>query len=231
MRRARKDGGHILAGLMVAIAVMLILSAVTGQAWIDRIRRDNEAEMLFRAQEIVRGLKRFQKEQGRLPTELEELAEPGNNRQYFIRRLYDDPLVKNGKWGLLHLAPGGGIYDPNSASEQLPVGIGDQDVSGVQPLAQQIGTRRTADGGAEIGGLPIAGVKSLCKDKPFRILNDREAYEDWTFTVLDLNEAKTGIPGHLQPPAGQEQSPLQRGQQPNPGTRLQSPGRQQRRRN
>jgi type II secretory pathway pseudopilin PulG len=43
-----------MVALMAGIAIMLILSTVAAQSWADIVRRDNEAEMMFRAQDIVR---------------------------------------------------------------------------------------------------------------------------------------------------------------------------------
>ena len=95
-RLARKQRGTLIVALMAGIAIMLILSAVAVQSWADISRRDNEAEMMFRAQDIVRALKRFQADKGKLPIEFKELLEPGQKGQYFLRQLWKDPLVKGG---------------------------------------------------------------------------------------------------------------------------------------
>ena len=55
----RNQRGHLMAGLMASIAIMMIFSTVAFQAWEDVLHRDNEAEMLFRAQDIVRAIQRF----------------------------------------------------------------------------------------------------------------------------------------------------------------------------
>ena len=41
----------LLVGLVAAVAILMILSAVAVQNWSDVLRRDREAEMLLRAQE------------------------------------------------------------------------------------------------------------------------------------------------------------------------------------
>jgi type II secretory pathway pseudopilin PulG len=103
-------------GLVAAVAILMILSAVAVQNWSDVLRRDREAEMLFRAQEIVRAIRKYQRDKPGVPlTELKLLMEPGSKRQFFLRKLYTDPLVKDGKWGLLYAAPQGGVYDPAAA--------------------------------------------------------------------------------------------------------------------
>ena len=184
-----------MVGLVFFMAVLMILSAVAVQEYSQILRRDNEAEMMFRAQEIVRALERYKKDQGGHPTELEMLDKPGNNNQRFIRRMYDDPLVKDGKWGLLYAAPGGGIIDPSRPVAGAVDIIGER-TSG--PTQSAGGLQGGFAGGAqEIGGLQIIGVKSLCTDRPFRVWNGLSDYAEWQFTVYDLEnlqQAGTAVP-------------------------------------
>ena len=118
MGRLGDERGHLMVGLMVAVAILVILSTVAIQAWEDMARRELEAEMIFRAQDICRALRRYRQDHGgQLPVEWKQLAEPGTKGQYYIRRLWTDPLVKDGKWGFLYATPGGGVLDPNAAEE------------------------------------------------------------------------------------------------------------------
>ncbi len=222
MKRAGKpdaQAGHLMVGLMVLVAILTISSTVGFQAWQDVVRRDKEAEMIFRAQDICRAIKRFQKDQGTLPIELKQLMNKGNKQQFFLRRMYKDPLVKDGKWGLLFLAPGG-IYDPNgeeagigvdASGNPLPApasplgpagGVGTPGSSGATGLGRSRpgavplggppgGVPKPGEGG-EVG-LPIVGVKSLSKDPPFRVLRDQTDYSKWLFTALDQDLAPSGL--------------------------------------
>lgn len=179
-----------MVGLMAGIAILMILSTVATQAWVDVVRRDNEAEMMFRAQEIVRALRKYQKDPtkgGNLPHEFEKLMEPGGKGQYFLRRMYKDPLVKGGQWGVLFAGMGGGVVDPNN-SEQ-----GELDLFGNPLLKPQEGEGAMA-GQMAIQGLPLAGVKSLCKEKPFRIYKEQTEYSRWLFTVYDLDMVQPAVP-------------------------------------
>ena len=214
------ERGHLMVGLVFFMAVLLILSAVAVQEFSEILRRDNEAEMIFRAQEIVRALVRFQKDRGTHPTELDMLDEPGNKNQRFIRRMYDDPLTKDGKWGLLYAAPGGGIIDPSRPMAGAVDIIGERTSGQTQSAG---GLQGGFEGGAqEIGGLNIIGVKSLCTDRPFRVWNGLSDYAEWQFTVYDLENQQSG--GTSIPPLGQG-----RNQNLAPGGRQRqnSPGRQQ----
>ena len=220
MSETTAQRGALMVGLMAAVAIMLIVSTVAFQSWEDVIRRDKEAEMMFRAQEIARALKKYQKAQGAFPTELKKLMEKTGTGQYVLRRLYKDPLVKDGKWGLLFLAPGGGIFDPNGEdatdaldatgqpkSAEAPFGMGNATAnspsSSASTLTPPAGTS-SAFGGAQPGaggeqqGLPIAGVRSLCKDKPFRVFREQTEYSKWLFTVLD-DDLLGPVPGQPTP--------------------------------
>ena len=55
--RLGDERGHLMVGLMVAVAILVILSTVAIQAWEDMARRELEAEMIFRAQDICRALR------------------------------------------------------------------------------------------------------------------------------------------------------------------------------
>jgi len=220
-RGGSRQKGALMAGVVAMLAVSLVWSAIAFQAWIDVLRRDNEAEMIFRAEEIVRSIQRYRRDHGgQGPLKLEQLLEPSPKRSYYARRDYDDPLVRDGKWGLLYMGPGGTIIDPSEQS-QLP-GQGLPGLGGNTPatgasgtrLDQKLNKRQTAAqgtlgqganvagsqqpgtagmlggignraGDGEGIGLPIAGVKSLCEETPFRVYKGESEYSKWLFTYLD----------------------------------------------
>jgi hypothetical protein len=214
---------------MVLLAIMLIFSTVVFQSWEEVLRRDNEAEMIFRAEEYVRAIQRYRKDRGVPPAKLEDLMEPGSKGQYYLRRLYKDPLVKDGKWGLLYAGPGGEVIDPNAptppvlSTEQLDqLGVSDtararkrteraeatgEVVPGQQfrPAAGEALESEVA-GGRQLAGLPIAGVKTLCDDDPFRVYKGQREYRQWLFTYIDLEKPKLpgqqGGPGRGRGPRG-----------------------------
>jgi len=198
-----------MVALMAGIAIAMILSTVAVQSFTDVSRRDKEAEMIFRAQDITRALKRFQLEKGKLPTELKELMEPGNKSQYFLRRLWKDPLVKGGQWQYLYASPTGGLLDPTAAavpgappaSGLPPSGQTQTPSTGTQPGAfPPIG--KPGEGAADVTGLPIAGVKSRCTDRPFRRYKDKTNYGEWTFSIFDLDQQAPATAVNPQNPTG-----------------------------
>lgn len=204
---SKRQKGALMAGVLAMLAISLIWSAVAFQAWIDVLRRDNEAEMIFRAEEIVRAIQRYRRDHGgQGPLKLKDLLEPSPKRSYYLRREYDDPLVRDGKWGLLHMGPGGTIIDPHAQAEDGGLGLlgaGLTSETSGAGLDQALGQGQTVAGSqlgqagllggignpnseGEGNGLPIAGLKSLCTDKPFRVYRGETEYAKWLFTYLDL---------------------------------------------
>lgn len=108
--RESNERGHLLVALMVLVACMLILLTVTGQSWTFITQRDREAEMIFRGEQYARALDFYRKEMGSYPLELKLLSQPGPHRHRYIRKLWKDPVSKDGKWGLLYLSPTGKGY-------------------------------------------------------------------------------------------------------------------------
>ena len=229
-----------MAALACSVAVMAIFSTLAFQEWIDVLHRDNEAEMMFRAKDIVRAIQRYRRDHAGVgPPKLEDLMEPGPRGQYYLRKMWKDPLAADGKWGLLYIGPGGQIIDPNepvaaTGLEGAETGIPQRekfsvfepkgDESGGTPAPEggppggqalgpgtQPGQLQQADlrpissddpsadshaGGKQLSGLPIAGVKTLCKDKPFREYQGLTEYAEWRFTFLDLEVPQApGSPG------------------------------------
>ena len=213
-RRRQRDGerGALLVAIMAGLAIVMILSAVAVREWAQVVRRDNEAEMMFRAQDLVRGLRRFQKDKGRLPNELKELSEPGSKGQYFVRQVWKDPLVKDGKWQLLYAGPGGGLLDPSMVTTDgtLDTGTttttdgsaGQQPPGGLQPIGSAKGKLPSGlNANGEPAGLPIAGVKSKCKEQPFRVYKQKTQYSEWVFSVFDMDSQQGAAPGPPNPGA------------------------------
>ena len=80
---------------LLAIAAMAVLPEIAFQ-----IKRDREEEMIHRALEYSRAVKRYYKKFGRYPSRIEELENTNNIR--FLRKRYKDPIT--GKdFKILHL--------------------------------------------------------------------------------------------------------------------------------
>ena len=166
-RRAKRgsDRGAILIIIMVGVAVTAIGLAAATQAWRTTWRRDREEELIFRAGQYVNAILAYRKEHGgQFPLTLEELHKPGPRRLRYIRRLYKDPIAKDGKWGLLYLMPGGqGVYDPKSPQQGQAKGAAGGDWSkwqtaGTNPAGQEQGAVPGQLPGPGVPGQAVPGV-------------------------------------------------------------------------
>jgi len=212
-RPGQDETGHLLVGLMVLVAVMLIMLAVTGQTWSFIMRRDNEAEMIFRGEQYIRALEFFQKENSGFPNDIKVLAQKGPHRHRYIRKLYSDPMAKDGKWGLLYLSPTGAgfvnIYASPSAADMAFAagGLGEDtegegegfgsgpaapggkmSKKGVQQGPPKNYTQFTGEQfkamGGELTGLPIVGVVHKKKETGLKLYRNMASLNDWAFTPL-----------------------------------------------
>jgi len=118
-QRKGEEGGLLII-LLIGVAVSMIALSAAFQSWSVTWRRDSEEELIARGNMYVDAILAYRKDHGgQFPTNLEDLAEEGPRRVRYIRRLFEDPIAPNGKWGLLYLMPGGqGIYDPGAAQRQ-----------------------------------------------------------------------------------------------------------------
>ncbi len=173
--RSADESGAILIVFMVTLAIAAIALGAAVQAWSTTWRRENEEELIFRANQYVDGIIAYRKEHGgQFPLTLEDLFKPGPRRLRYIRRLYKDPIVPDGKWGLLYLMPGGqGVYDPKAAEKAKAkaskdwgsgwesAGTGDLaqgQARGQMPGVTMIGQSQYGSGVPGTGGMPAGSL-------------------------------------------------------------------------
>jgi hypothetical protein len=169
-RRGGRESGSLLVIIMIGVAVTSIALGAATQAWRTTWRRDSEEELIFRANQYVDGIVAYRREHaGQFPLDLEVLAKQGPRRLRYIRKLYKDPIAKDGKWGLLYLMPGGqGVYDAKAAQKAQDkaksdwsnwddAGTAGASPVGVTPLAQGTAGLPGAEGPVP-GALPAAGA-------------------------------------------------------------------------
>ena len=89
MSRVFQTSGYAMAGLLAGIAVMGILMSMIFPSWRMLVKREKEAELVFRGEQYMRAGEVYQRRfPGAYPADLETLVE-----QRFLRRLYDDPMT------------------------------------------------------------------------------------------------------------------------------------------
>lgn len=128
MVRARRHAGFTYVGLLIAVAVLGVGLAATGQVWRTAAAREKERELLFVGNEYRRAIMNYYAGTPagvvRFPRTLQDLVEdhrvPIMRRH--LRRLYPDPITGGERWGIVP-APDGGIAGVFSLSEERPLKI------------------------------------------------------------------------------------------------------------
>jgi type II secretory pathway pseudopilin PulG len=121
-----KAAGFTYLGALVLIVITGIALSSAGQYWSTLMTREKEKELLFRGDQIRRGIDSYTKatpqgSQPSYPSRFEDLLKDprslGTRRH--LRRLYSDPMT-GGKWGVISDGKGGvkGVF---SLSEKAPL--------------------------------------------------------------------------------------------------------------
>ncbi len=91
MRTHRPDAGFSLAALIFFATAASILIAVAVPAYQMQAKREMEAELIFRGEEYVRAIQKYQRKFTVSPTSVDQLLSTNNLR--FLRRAYKDPVT------------------------------------------------------------------------------------------------------------------------------------------
>ncbi len=191
-RRAAAPGGYTLVALIVIVAVMNVLVAAALPAWSQVMKRDREAELIFRGLQYAEAIRVFQLRHGRLPVTLDELVEV-NPRS--IRQLWKDPMTDHGEWGL--------VFAQASQANQPPGRRGQVAPEAARTRPARPRPDSPLDSGRGPGERrstgPIIGVHSLSEDQAVRSFLGGGNYNQWLFTV-DLIPVAAVQPGTLNVP-------------------------------
>ena len=172
-----------MAALLVGMSVAAVLMTVAMPTWKQMVRREKEAELVFRGQQYVRAIGLFQKRSGPgvLPPNVDVLV---SGR--FLRKKFKDPIT-NQDFDLLSATQAAGSPAPGQSgaggqsTTRAPQGTGS--VIGAQTSAQ-------AGGRGAVGG--IMGVASKSKEASLRLFNGRTHYNEWQFVYVQQTQAPAG---------------------------------------
>lgn len=189
-------GGYTLVALLVGMTVASILIAAVLPLASAQAQREREAELVFRGLQYAEGIRVFRRRFGRYPNSLKELLEV---KPRSARKLWKDPMTKDGEWGIISLAgtpvtPGGGGGS----------GLTPRPTPTPKPTPKPDPRRTPMPGEAGAAG-PVMGVYSKSTDKGFRTFEGRQNYNEWRFTEESLGtrigeSGSGGGPGPGGPP-------------------------------
>jgi type II secretory pathway pseudopilin PulG len=111
--------GYAMAALLVGIGVMMLLMTVAMPVWRTQAQREKEAELVFRGEQIARGINLYTRKMGggNFPPNIDVLVQGR-----FLRKKYKDPMTERREWDL-NLA-GGGLQRQGGAPQQQQPGRG-----------------------------------------------------------------------------------------------------------
>jgi type II secretory pathway pseudopilin PulG len=126
MRTPKRSGGFTYLGVLFLVAIMGILLGATGTIWSTIQQREKERELLFVGNEFRKAIgSYYERTPGaikRYPAEFADLLK--DNRQLatvrHLRKLYNDPITSESKWGVVRAADGG-IMGVHSLSAKAPI--------------------------------------------------------------------------------------------------------------
>ncbi len=194
--QASGESGYTMVALAVAVAILSIMVGAAMPMWSTIVQREKEAELIFRGWQYAEAIRVFQQRHGRLPTRLGELIKV---KPRSIRKLWEDPMTEDGKWGLVFQGQQGGQVRGRDLTQVG--GSGGDRRTGPQGRGRGGGNRPGGDGRpGGPGGFgdpedgetrqtgPIVGVHSRSTDESIKTLFGERQYDRWTFTVDRLNQ-------------------------------------------
>ena len=159
--------GYAMAALLVGLAVIAVTTSVALPVWHTAIRREREAELVFRGEQYVHAITLFQRRYaGTFPPDVDSLV-----KQRLLRRRYVDPMT-NSDFRVLYAVPSRSATIRNTSAAVATTG---SVVNGVSMIDQ--GRRTPAGRGGVIGVVSTSTMESL------RWYRGHRRYSEWTFVV------------------------------------------------
>jgi type II secretory pathway pseudopilin PulG len=130
-RRHHRNGGFTYLSALIVVVISGIALTAASEYWSTVTKREREKELLFRGDRIRRAIASYYNgsqpdKPHAYPGALSDLLKDPRSLKTLrhLRKLYRDPMTKDGVWGLV-LAEGGGIKGVFSKSTQKPLKTGD----------------------------------------------------------------------------------------------------------
>jgi type II secretory pathway pseudopilin PulG len=208
------DAGYAMAALLVGLSIMAVLMTMALPVWSHMIRREKEAELIWRGEQYARAIGLFQRRYANtFPPSVDVLVE-----QRFLRKKYKDPIT-NDDFQIIPaggVAPGQGQGQGQGGRGQGP-GQGGPVQGGIGGVVQgnpggaspqqtiQVGGAQMQRVSGPVQGIGIQGVASKSTATSIKIYNGRTKYNEWVFIYLATSRGISGPQGT--PPPGQGNNP------------------------
>ncbi len=173
--RAGNSPGYVLFGVLIGITLLGVGLTAAVTLWSQAVQREDEAELLFRGEAIVRALERFQQDRpGTLPETLDELVEGR-----YLRRAWLDPMtgrsfrILRAEEAVAPATSAAGIIGARPRPTN-PAGEEDWGPANTEEV------RREPDGAADTA-TGITGVVSTSELLSLRTYEGARRYSEWRF--------------------------------------------------
>jgi type II secretory pathway pseudopilin PulG len=153
---------------VASILIASVLPLASAQA-----QRDKEAELIFRGLQYAEGIRVFRRRFGRYPNSLGELAEV---KPRSVRKLWKDPMTKDGEWAIISAAGTPVTAPPARGGRPAPT---------PRPTPTR-GPFATPGAGEPGSAGPVMGVHSKSTERGYRLWEGRQSYNEWRFTEASL---------------------------------------------
>ena len=194
--------GFTLAGLLAILGVIMIFVTMTVPTqWSKVMERERDKQTIFVMKQYARAMRNFQLKHGSLPVSLQQLKDARSPRMMRGSGEWIDPLTGEVDWipipaSALQPRPGApgvpGVMPPGSQNPQQNRPPQNPQQPPQQPPGTGLGNPTPTPG--QPGGMvgPIVGVRPNKTGKSFLTLNGAENYEEWQYTVIDLEQEIMG---------------------------------------
>lgn len=186
-----KERGFTLAGLLAILTVIVIFVTMTvPPQWSKVMARERDMQTIFIMKQYARSIRNFQLKHGSAPVSLQQLKDARAPRMMRGKGEWIDPLTGKVDWIPI---PAGA----QQGTSVLPPGVAPpiQSVRPNPPPAPPPGQQGAVNPPAgQPGGMvgPIVGVRPNKTGKSYLTLNGADTYEQWSYTVQDLEQEITG---------------------------------------
>jgi type II secretory pathway pseudopilin PulG len=223
----RTDAGFSLAALIFFATAASILLAAAVPAYVQQARREREEELIFRGEEYMRAIQKYQRKFTVYPPSIDALLE--TNQLRFLRRAYKDPITDK-EFRLISLGPGGTLVGSVMLNQRInntplvggnPPGLGTQGMATSPPPSNADSVRTSppqqtnnnqaggpgafgpgASFGSPSGTAGIVGVASSSEETSIKVYNMRQKYNEWEFLAILGQPGATGTPPPPPPGTG-----------------------------
>jgi type II secretory pathway pseudopilin PulG len=178
------EAGYTLAMLVMVIAIMAIMMAAAVEIVSFQAQREKEAELIFRGQQYVEGIRLYRQKYGRYPMRMKELWEADPK---VLRRKWTDPITGSDEWGLVFQGQDGRELTTRRRRGPQPT-----------PTRTPVFERQRENEGEKVG--PIIGVHSLSTETSIKVYEGRTQYDMWKFVLQE--QGRQGLP-----PSAEDQTP------------------------